>query len=291
MDRSGIRQPLVLASARLIPEDAAGGTSLTSSTPDALWSAPLLRVLRPAAVTCTDLRRGRELDHCSLSVPHGARLLIVSDPDTAASTLLRVLAGLSRADRGEIQIAGSSDPTAEGWGRRVAYLGPDPGMHTWMTPVEALHLAGDLLDLPHDETARRVERAIAWARIPPDAASRPMRRGGEPLQQRTGLAAALIGDPQVLLLDEPLRALETRERFRLLRLPGRRRRTIMLASRYPASEAGLVAHVAYMREGRVELIAPVGALERAELPLSHRGIAALAEMKAAGVVARGAARA
>ena len=156
-----------------------------------------------------------------------------------------------------------------------------------MTPVEALYLAGELLDLAPDEIARRVERALAWARIPPAAASRPMRRGGEPLQQRTGLAAALIGDPEVLLLDEPLRALEARERLQLLEVPGRRR-TIMLASRYPASEVGLMAHVAYLRDGRVELIAPVGALERAQLPLSHRGIAALAEMRAAGMVARGA---
>ena len=91
-----------------------------------------------------------------------------------------------------------------------------------------------------------------------------------------------MSDPEVLLLDEPLRALDAEERSRLLKLPGRRR-TIVLASRYPASEAGLVGHVAYLREGRIELIAPVGALERAELPLSHRGIAALAGMKAAGM--------
>ncbi len=240
-------------------------------------------------MTCTGLKRGRELDYCSLSVPHGARLLLVSDPDATASTLLRVLAGLSRVERGEIQIAGSSNPSTAGWGRRLAYLGPDPGMHTWMTPLEALKLAADLLDLAPDEAARRIERAINWARIPLDAASRPMRRGGEPLQQRTGLAAALIGDPEVLLLDEPLRALEERERMRLLKVPGRRR-TIMLASRYPASEVGLMAHVAYLRAGRVELIAPVGALEKAELPLSHRGIAALAEMRAAaGRIARDAA--
>ena len=276
----------MLASARPAPSPrlATGGASLTSSTPDALWSAPPLRVLRPAAVSCTGLCRGRELDHCSLSVPPGARLLLVSEPDSTASTLLRVLAGLWRAERGHIEIAGSDDPTTDGWARRVAYLGPDTGIHSWMTPVEALHLAGELLGLTADETARRVERAIAWTRIPAAAASQPMRRGGEPLQQRTGLAAALIGDPEVLLLDEPLRAIDAHERLPLLRLPGRRR-TILLASRYPASEVGLMAHVAYLRDGRLELIAPVGALERAELPFSHGGIAALADMKAAGVLA------
>lgn len=259
---------------------ATGGASLTSSTPDALWSASSLRVLRPAAVTCADVRRGRDLDHCSLAVPAGARILVVSDPERSASTLLRVLAGLSRADHGTIRIAGSSDPTAEGWGHRVAYLGPDPGLPTWMTPVEALWLAGELLDLPRHEISRRVERAMAWARIPADAASRGMSRGGVSIQQRAGLAAALMGDPEVILLDEPLRALDTRERSRLLRIPGRRR-TIMIASRYPASEAGLVVHVVYLRGGRVDLIAPVSALDDAGLPLSHSGIAALARMQAA----------
>lgn len=261
---------------------------LTSSTPDALWSAPALRVLRPVAVSCTGLRRGRDLEGCSLSVPVGARLLIVSEPDTTASTLLRVLAGLSRVEEGEVRMAGSSDPTSDGWGRRVAYLGPNPGLHPWMTPTEALHLAGALLDLPAAEMVRRIERAIAWTRIPAEAAMRSMSRGGLPLQQRVAFAAALIGDPEVLLLDEPLRALEERERLALLKVPGQRR-TILLASRYPASEAGLVAHVAFLREGRVQLIAPVGALERAELPLSHRGIVALAGLKDADSLARGAA--
>jgi ABC-2 type transport system ATP-binding protein len=232
-------------------------------------------------VSCTELHRGRELVRCSLSVPAGARLLLVSDPDSTASTLVRVLAGLWRADRGEVRMAGSRDASAEGWGRRVAYLGPDPGLYAWMTPIEALRLAGELLDLPAAETARRVERAVDWTRIPASAASRPMRRGGEPLVQRTGLAAALMGDPEVLLLDEPLRAIDAGERLRLLSLPGRRR-TVLLASRYPASEVGLMAHVAYLRNGRVELIAPVEALARAALPLSHRGIAALADRKAAG---------
>jgi ABC-type multidrug transport system ATPase subunit len=254
---------------------------LTSSTPDALWSAPSLRLLRPAAVVCTDLRRGRDLDRCSLSVPAGGRLLLVSDPDSTASTLLRVLAGLSRAERGRIRIAGSTDAGSRGWGRRVTYLGPHPGLHTWMTPLEALQLASELIDLAPADRARRIERAAAWARIPPGAMAQPMSRGGTAIQQRTGLAAALIGDPEVVLLDEPLRALESEERRRLLCLPGRRR-TVLLASRYPASEVGLAAHVVYLSAGRVELIAPVAELEAAGLSLSHRGIEALAAMRAAG---------
>jgi ABC-type multidrug transport system ATPase subunit len=239
-----------------------------SSTPDALWNAPHLRLLQPVAVVCTDVRRGRELDHCSLSVPAGGRVLLVSDPETSASTLLRVLAGLSRPDHGRIRIAGSADPSADGWGRRVAYLGPHPGLHTWMTPMEVLRLAADLVQLPRATRMRRIEQAVEWARIPASALARPISRGGPGLLERTGLAAAILGDPEVLLLDEPLRT-------RLLRIPGRRR-TILLASRYPASEAGLAAHVVFLRAGRVELIAPISELET----LSHRGIIALAEKRA-----------
>jgi len=187
-------------------------------------------------------------------------------------------------------MAGSTDASSAGWGRRVAYLGPDPGLYTWMTPTEALCLAGGLLDLPADETARRASRVLAWTGISLAAAAAPLSRGGAPLQQRTGLAAALIGDPEVLLLDEPLRALDEGERSRMLKLPDRRR-TVLLASRHPASEAGHVEQVAYLRGGRVRLIAPIAALERAELPLSHRGIVALAEMEAALSVAPGAATA
>ena len=49
---------------------------LASSTPDALWGAPQLRLLRPAGVSWTDLRRGSLLRDCSLTVPVGTRLLV-----------------------------------------------------------------------------------------------------------------------------------------------------------------------------------------------------------------------
>jgi ABC-2 type transport system ATP-binding protein len=253
---------------------------LASSTPDALWSAPSIRLLRPFAVACTDVSRGRLLDHCSLAVPVGTRLLLVGEPEESASTLLRVLAGLSRPDRGRVEIAGMRDPSADGWGRRIAHLGPEPGIPSWMTPREALDLAVGLLELSAVEAERRIGRALAWAHVPTDSLDRPLRRGGPPLLQRTGLAAALVADPEVLLLDEPLRALEADERSRLLRLPGRRR-TILIASRYPASEVGLVTHLALLRNGRVAMLTRASELEAAGLPLSMKGIGALADLRAA----------
>lgn len=256
---------------------ATGGAALTSSTPDALWGAPSLHVLRPTAIAASELSRGSLLDRCSLSVPVGMRLLVVGDPEASASVLLRVLAGVSRPSRGRVELAGMHDPSIDGWGSRVAFLGPEPGIHPWMTPREALALTGRLLGLTDAEAGRRADRAFAWVRIPSTAINRAVGRGGPPLAQRVGLAAALIADPEVLLLDEPLRALEADERARLLRLPGRRR-TIVLASRYPASEVGLISHVALIRHGRIAMVARIGDLEAAGLPLSMPAILSLANL-------------
>lgn len=203
------------------------------------------------------------------------RLLVVSDPPEGASGLVRVLAGLSASRRGRVEIAGMTERSVTGWARRVAYLGPEPGIHRWMTPREALALAADLLGLGPAVAEERIDRALGWVGIGPTAADRPLSREGAAMVQRTGLAAALLADPEVLLLDEPLRALETIERTRLLRLPGSRH-TIVIASRHPTAEAGLVSHVALLRAGRLVLLAPVRDLDAAGLPLSMRGIEALA---------------
>lgn len=249
---------------------------MTSSTPDALWSAPSARLLRPAGIAWTNLDRGRLLTGCSLAVPVGARVLIASEPEASGSVLLRILAGLSPSRRGKIQIAGMR----HGWERRVGYLGPDPGVRSWMTPRETLWLAADLLGLAAPDARRRIVDVLAWSRISAGDADVPVRRGGPALRQRTGLAAALLDDPEVLLLDEPLRAIDAAERRSLLRFPGRRR-TVLLASRYPASEAGLVSHVALLRAGRFAMLAPANDLAAAGLPLSMQGIVALAELRAA----------
>jgi ABC-type multidrug transport system ATPase subunit len=92
-------------------------------------------------------------------------------------------------------------------------------------------------------------------------------------------AAAMLTDPEVLLLDDPLRSLLPDERAQLLAVPGHRR-TVVLASRYPASEEGLVNQVALLLNGRVAIHAGSSDLARRGLPLTLRGIANLAVMRA-----------
>jgi ABC-type multidrug transport system ATPase subunit len=257
---------------------------VTSSTPDALWSSRAVRLLRPAAVVCEGLRRrgprGAGLEGLDLQVAVGARLLLVGEPDALATLLVRILAGLARLDAGRIRIAGTERPdgSPQGWGRRIAFVGPETGLYPWMSAAEALDLAARLALLDSATARRRIADAVErWGLSA--GLDRPMRRVGLAHLQRTAMAAAMLGDPEVVLLDEPLRAVDPDERIHLLRLPGERR-TMLLASRYPASEAGCVNQVALVRDGRIAVHRPVAALEERNLPLSRRGLAALADAAA-----------
>ena len=260
--------------------------TLTRSTPDALWASRTIRLLKPAAVVCEGITRtirGQPLlNDLTLVVGVGARLLVVSRPEESASMLLRVLAGLAHATRGSLRLAGlaRADNSAAGWARRVGYVGPEAGIYPWMTPREVLDLAGRIAEYDVRDRHRRINALAERYRIGVQL-DQPVQRGGESLAQRTALAAAMLTDPEVLLLDEPLRAVEPEERARMLAIPGRRR-TVLIASRYPASEAGLVDQVALLREGRLAVHATIGELDARGLTLSQRGIEALAGLAAAG---------
>lgn len=256
---------------------------MSSSTPDALWASPSVRLSRPAAVEVRGLWRSAPgdggLHGITLSLPVGARALVVSEPAAASSLLLRVLAGLVRPSAGMVRLAGlgRGDNTSAGWARRVAYVGPDAQAYAWLSPLEVLQLAARLAELDPALARRRVDAGLDRFGLRA-AARRPLGRSEPAVGQLVGLAAATLSDPEVLLLDEPLRSVDEALRRRLLRVAGRRV-TMLLASRYPAAEEGIVDQVAFIRGGRVALRADVNELAARRLPLSLRGIGALAEMR------------
>jgi ABC-type multidrug transport system ATPase subunit len=255
---------------------------MPTSTPDALWSSPAAGRLRPVAVEVNDLARrvGKRpiLDGIELAVPVGARVLLAGVDPEAPSLLLRIMAGLARADRGTVTLAGLQRETAipEGWVRRIGFVGSDPGIPGWMTAAESLDLAARLSGIDGAERQRKIEEFLQAFRLGA-IRDRPLQHAGRIILERTALAAALLPDPEVLLLDEPLRAHAPPDRLRLLRIPGERR-TVLIASRYPAQQGGVVDRVVLIRDGRVALHAPIGELDAQRLPLSLRGLTALADL-------------
>lgn len=256
------------------------------STPDALWSSPAARRLRPVAIEISGLARavGGEalLDGVDLAIAAGARVLVAGLDPNAPSLLLRIMAGLARADRGTVVLAGllreASIP--EGWARRIGFVGADPGIPLWMTPAESLDLAARLAGIDGPQRQRLVDTSLQNFQLGA-IRDRPLRHAGRNIAERTALAAALLPDPEVLLLDDPLRAHPPPDRLRLLRIPGERR-TVLIASRFPAQEGGIVDRVVLIREGRVALHAPIEELDAQRLPLSLRGMTALADLGLVG---------
>jgi ABC-2 type transport system ATP-binding protein len=149
-----------------------------------------------------------------------------------------------------------------------------------MTPSESLQLAARLAGIDGARRERLTELALQGFQLGA-IRDRPLRHAGRMVAERTALAAALLPDPEVLLLDEPLRAHAPPERLRLLRFPADRR-TVLIASQYPAQEGGIVDRVVLLRDGRVALYAPIEELDAQRLPLSLRGLTALADLAMIG---------
>jgi ABC-type multidrug transport system ATPase subunit len=189
--------------------------------------------------------------------------------------LMRILAGLVRPDGGKVELAGLRDPSSPGWRARVGYVEPDPGIPTWLSPREALELAVDLRGIAGAPRGRAVAAAATGAGIGGEELDRPMLHGGRSLHERVAFATALVGDPDVLLLDEPLRSLDPTTRASRLALPGPRR-TVLLVSADPASMAPVVTHAALLRDGRLALVTTISRLTAQGLPLTVGALELLA---------------
>jgi len=208
------------------------------------------------------LARRPALDGISLALAAGELVSVVGPSGCGKSTLLRLIAGLDAPDSGELTVGAESitGPNAE---RGLVFQ--DPNLFPWLTVrwnIEAGLVARHVLH----EKRHEVEEFMRLVGLESFGDAYPHHLSGG-MAQRVALARALINHPKVLLLDEPLGALDAFTRMRMqdevLRL-WQARRTTMLLVTHDIDEAIYMSDrivIMTQRPGRIERTIPV-TLER-----------------------------
>ncbi len=177
-----------------------------------------------------------------LEVPAGSVYGLVGPNGAGKTTLLGIIAGLRSATSGRIDVVVEK--------RKVAVLPDTPQFDPWLTAREVVDLARMLVtpQLP----AERADEALEEAGLR-DAAERRVGGFSRGMLQRLGLAATVVGEPDLLVLDEPSAALDPAGRHDVLDLVARlgRRATVLFSSHILADVERVCDTVGVLREGRL----------------------------------------
>ncbi|MDM8085583.1 ABC transporter ATP-binding protein [Cellulomonas cellasea] len=216
-----------------------GGPGLTASGPAV--RATDLRVVRGG-------RRGTlALDGVSLTVPTGALVGVLGPSGSGKSTLLRAVVGVQMITSGSIEVLGRPAGSAD-LRRRLGYVTQAPSVYGDLTVVRNLRYLGAVVGAP----ASDVSRVLAEVDLV-DCADRRVDTLSGGQRSRVSLAAALLGTPELLVLDEPTVGLDPVLRRDLWDLFGRLRErgTTLLVSSHVMDEATRCDRLLLLRDGRV----------------------------------------
>ncbi|PRY21305.1 ABC transporter ATP-binding protein [Pseudosporangium ferrugineum] len=181
------------------------------------------------------------LDGVDLAVPAGSVYGLVGPNGAGKTTLLGILAGLRRPTSGSVRLEVARD--------RVATLPDTPQFDPWLTGREVVSLAARLAP---STPAGKVDEVLAEAGL---AEASDRRAGGysRGMLQRLGLAATMVGEPSLLLLDEPASALDPAGRREVLDLIARLRgrATVVFSSHILADVQEACDRIGILRDGRL----------------------------------------
>ena len=190
------------------------------------------------------------VDRISLRLHRGVFGLLGTN-GAGKTTLMRMLCGILQPTSGTITFDGM-DVREEGYRAILGYLPQDFGYYPEFTAMDFLLYMAALKGLPRQSAKRKAKELLELVGLQ-DMGRKKIKTFSGGMKQRLGIAQALLGDPQLLILDEPTAGLDPRERVRfrnLIETLGQSR--IVLLSTHIISDIEHVAHrVLMMREGRL----------------------------------------
>jgi len=220
----------------------------------------------PAAIELEGLGRSYgerpALTDVTLSLPAGQTLAVLGPNGAGKSTLLRVLATLLRPHSGGARVLGCELPR-EGWAvrGRIGFLAHEPMLYRDLTGRENLRFHAALHGVAPGRVGELLDRVGMAAR-----ADEPIRALSRGMVQRLAVCRALLGDPELLLLDEPRSHLDPHASELVEPLIGRSSGcTRVVVGHDPAAGLAEADLVLGLRGGRQQLLAPADGLDPAAL--------------------------
>lgn len=158
-----------------------------------------------------DGRQHPVFHHFDLDIEPGAFVVIVGESGSGKTTLLRIIAGLETADRGSVAVNGKA---VEGVSTERVMVFQEPRLLPWLTVRKNISFGLELRARPPEAVNRKVDDALRLVGLGGFASAYPGQLSGG-MAQRVGIARALVTDPEILLLDEPLGSLDAMTRMRM----------------------------------------------------------------------------
>jgi ABC-2 type transport system ATP-binding protein len=151
-------------------------------------------------------RRVHAVEDLTLGVDEGEIFGFVGPNGAGKTTTIKMLMGLIFPTRGKAFIFDAPIPSREAKAR-IGYLPEHPAYYEFLTGMEALRFFAKLARVPAAASERRCRELLELVGIA-DAADRQIRKYSKGMQQRLGIAQALVGDPAFVVLDEPMSGLD-----------------------------------------------------------------------------------
>ena len=197
--------------------------------------------------------KNRGIDDVSFSVPEGQIVGFLGPNGAGKTTTMNILTGYLIADKGDVKVAGIDVLKQPLEARRyIGYLPEQPPLYLTMTVSAYLDFIGELKGVKTEKRTGHIKKICEMVGIA-DVFNRVIGHLSKGYKQRVGLAQALIGDPEVLILDEPTIGLDPRQIVEIrnvIKTMGKKR-TIILSSHILPEVSAICSRVLVISDGKI----------------------------------------